>query len=218
MTLVTRIYLRGFRLSCVPAERENGIPDLRLIDDQEKCRVIIENKFWALLTDKQPGAYFRELPPNGLVLFVVPRSCRKRLWVQMQDRCREPITQCNVANGCYIGRTGEQYIAVISWDHLLSGSRPIEQDDPDFAIFIEQLRRLCKVEEENKIEMLSPSAMASKEIAKSVHSYMKLATQIVEAAEDADCFVPKKPQPKDSCGEIRIGKWGDISGFRGGRF
>src|SRR5271157_5485929 len=56
--------------------QEGGIPDLRCLDERGETRVLVENKFWAGLTENQPIAYLKLLPENleSVLLFVVPEA------------------------------------------------------------------------------------------------------------------------------------------------
>ncbi len=202
---------------------ENGIPDIKLIDKQGECRVIVENKFWALLTSKQPCAYLNEVSKDGLVLFVVPKSRRKSIWEQVCTRCEEvngPIVAPSITSlGC-IGRTGQKFIAVITWNNLLDALAPLTSgistvsSISDAELFINQLRRLCNVEETKGVENLDAKMVSSKDVGWAVYDCMKLLTQIVDAAADADCFKPEKRKNHDSCGEGYYGKWGQLGPYR----
>ena len=46
--------------------------DLQGFDEHEDTVAILENKFWAGLTDNQPTTYLDRLPPGGMLVFVVP--------------------------------------------------------------------------------------------------------------------------------------------------
>lgn len=228
-----RSILKGLGYDHVPLQfqpksrsrEDNGIPDLKLVDstldeDEKGYPIIIENKFWSWLTSKQPCDYLNCIRPKGLLLFVVPDPRREAIWKKIDERCKarnRPIAR-NVptARGCYFGTTGEQFIAVISWTHML---RELERESSkesgrDFVTFVEQLRRLCEVEEKNTIENLDPSVVSNKTIAKSVYDYLKLARQIVEAAKDEQFFNEAKRQKTESSGDWWVGRSGSIGRFR----
>lgn len=68
-----------------------GRPDMKIYDTDENPRVLIENKFWAGLTDSQPVDYLKMLPDDvssGL-LFVVPRQRVEMIWKELKTRCRD---------------------------------------------------------------------------------------------------------------------------------
>jgi hypothetical protein len=63
-------------------------PDLACYDDQDNECLLIEAKFWARLTDNQPGGYLNRLhgdPPSTL-LFVAPAARLGSLWSDLQQR------------------------------------------------------------------------------------------------------------------------------------
>src|SRR5947209_7314002 len=66
--------LGTLRVNTQQGGMEQSIPDMKCFDDKGQLRVVVENKFWAGLTDKQPVTYIRELPKaiSAVVLFVVP--------------------------------------------------------------------------------------------------------------------------------------------------
>lgn len=68
---------------------QGAIPDLVGRDDQGVEQAIIEAKFWAGLTARQPVAYLDRLPPaSGLVLFVAPARRADMLWHKLLQECR----------------------------------------------------------------------------------------------------------------------------------
>lgn len=201
---------------------KNGIPDIKLFDRQGKCRVIVENKFWALLTSKQPCAYLNELSKQGLVLFVVPKSRRKSIWEQVCTRCEKvdgPIVAPSITRlGC-IGRTGQKFIAVITWNTLLNELAPCTygisagSSISDNELFINELRRLCNVEETKGVENLDAKIVSSKAIGLAVFNYMKLLAQIIDAATDAG-YIKRVRRKLDSYGEGYHGEWGQLGPYR----
>ena len=64
--------------------------DLVGFDDKGSERLLVELKFWAELTDKQPGAYLERLPAGAAVLlFVVPGTRVEYLWPEVLRRADE---------------------------------------------------------------------------------------------------------------------------------
>ena len=76
-------------------QRIPGRPDMKIYDAENKtrdgkARVLVENKFWAGLTDAQPVGYLGMLPEcvsSGL-LFVVPGDRVRQIWSMLKTRCR----------------------------------------------------------------------------------------------------------------------------------
>lgn len=65
--------------------------DLVGFDDKGSKRVLVELKFWAELTDKQPNAYLKGLPAArpSVLLFVVPGTRVAHLWPEVRRRAAE---------------------------------------------------------------------------------------------------------------------------------
>ena len=87
-------------------------------------RVLLENKFWAGLTDQQPVGYLDLLDgrPDAAVVFVAPRERIDPLWRELGRRCAaadrafedEKHTQDLV-----FARAGSTVVAAVSWGTLL---------------------------------------------------------------------------------------------------
>ena len=52
-------------------------------------RVLVENKFWAGLTETQPVGYLDQLPSDvsAALLFVVPHTRLHSVWAELKERC-----------------------------------------------------------------------------------------------------------------------------------
>ena len=70
---------------------DRGIPDLTIHDAAANIRILVENKFWAGLTDHQPVDYLRQLPDdiNCSLLFIVPDRRIDTIWRVLKDRCHD---------------------------------------------------------------------------------------------------------------------------------
>ena len=64
----------------------NGRPDITGLDENGAKIVIIEGKFWANLTNKQPENYLNELGTDGRLLFLVPDKRLKSLELEIEKR------------------------------------------------------------------------------------------------------------------------------------
>jgi hypothetical protein len=70
------------------ADEKGAIPDLVGKDVTGREHAIIEAKFWAGLTPRQPLAYFDRLPSDdGLLLFIAPARRTELLWYELLQRC-----------------------------------------------------------------------------------------------------------------------------------
>ena len=88
-----RGHVDGFDLGPVRIDRrslnQDDRPDLTLRDADNRARVVVENKFWARLTERQPVSYLENLlddQPSAL-LFIAPAQRIPALWAELIDRC-----------------------------------------------------------------------------------------------------------------------------------
>ena len=120
-------------------------PDLALRDPDGHLRLLVENKFWAGLTDAQPLAYLEALPaaPPSAVLFIAPHQRLTSLWPEIKRRLtgsfrleREAATETLTW-----GRAGGRTLALTSWRHVLETLLEATAD-PILRRDIAQLREL----------------------------------------------------------------------------
>lgn len=105
---------------------DGGVLDLVGYDAERKPRLIVESKFWAGLTERQPVAYFQGLSSSNpsILLFLAPSRRLPTLWPELIRRME--------AAGIYLQLTGTtsevhriamytdyRYLVATSWDSLL---------------------------------------------------------------------------------------------------
>lgn len=98
--------------------------DLQGYDEKEQVLAILENKFWAGLTDNQPTTYLdRFSDPDGILVFVVPSARTALLTHELSLRLHE--AEKHTAD---FGHAGDSHVAhlpsgrtlaVTSWSALL---------------------------------------------------------------------------------------------------
>ena len=103
---------------------EDSRPDLTVHDIHGRARVIVENKFWAGLTDAQPVSYLGDLPddPPASLLFIVPQRRMATVWNELKLRCTQAKLEWVDTPGesnpsC--ARVGSRAILITSWTHIL---------------------------------------------------------------------------------------------------
>jgi hypothetical protein len=163
----------------------NGIPDLWIIDETDSCCAIVENKFWAPLTGNQPVEYFNYLQDGGLILFVVPDTRIARLWSELKKLCAnadrpiEPL-QGNILLKVLSGKSKSHHLCVASWEQLIPYLQDridnTEAHESEAVVFIEQLRRICKVAIQEEIRPLDAAILTDKRVGKQVYDYTRLLT------------------------------------------
>ena len=134
--------------------QDGGIPDVACFDGDGTVRVLIENKFWANLTQHQPETYLSRLQKEGkpsALLFVAPEARIPLLWSEVCER--EGMTAALDADA---GATLKSvvardkiYMIATSWRQLLDKMAR----SPDEALLgdIRQLQVLCEKMEEDTL-------------------------------------------------------------------
>jgi hypothetical protein len=131
---------------------DGSIPDLVGVDSSGKELIILEAKFDAWLTDNQPVAYLKRLPPDSaaILLFVAPAQKSVLLWTEVVSRCRKeglPIGIEQPSNADVLVRTvGTHHVlAMTSWRHMLAhllNAMSVEGDQAAISD-LRQLQGLC---------------------------------------------------------------------------
>ncbi len=146
----------------------NVRPDIWGMEDGE-LRVLIENKFWAGLTENQPVEYLRILEKRektGILLIVVPESRQETIWREMKDRLVKAgisFNEKNSSQGIY--RTIETGIgpilAITSWKKVLSAIQLELTDKPKTMNDLQQLRALCDAANSDAFVPISSSELTN---------------------------------------------------------
>ena len=131
--------------------KENARPDICGYHNAE-LRLLMENKFWAGLTERQPGDYLdwlAETKQQTILLFVAPEGRIDTLWRELMGRLgREEITGGEKTGAADIPywamTTNGPAIAITSWKKLLSHLERAAQDEPRTQSDLAQLRALCQ--------------------------------------------------------------------------
>jgi hypothetical protein len=169
---------------------EKSIPDMKCVDDAGNIRVIVENKFWAGLTDNQPVTYIRELPAGvgALVLLVVPEARLQIVWDEVVTRCgKNEIPVCDVQKLQAMfaaGIGGGHYLAAVSWSALLDALSTATSlaAEVDSLNDIAQLSGLCRTMEQEAFLPLRDEELTNLEIARRVVNFSDLPFGIVKEA------------------------------------
>lgn len=174
-----------------PVGLDQSIPDIKCIGKDGSVRVIIENKFWAGLTENQPVTYLRELPDGqpGLVLFVVPEARMKSVWEELLLRCRsaglETIVIRQMPELWVATVNAKNQLVLTSWSCLLSGLKAstLSAGDMESAASIAQLAGLCEAMDNEAFLPLRPDELTNMELPRRIVNYADLVFDIVAAAE-----------------------------------
>lgn len=111
-------------------DQEGNRPDLVIRDVADHPRLIVEFKFWARLTDKQPVGYLNLFPEDeqSALLFVVPGQRVESVWTELRRRCEDGgLGLGEEAGGQAMTRVqigppdGNRVLAITSWEHVFEG-------------------------------------------------------------------------------------------------
>ena len=104
---------------------EGDRPDLTIHDTRGSVRVLIENKFWAGLTDAQPVSHLGNLPEDvpSALLFIVPEQRVPAVWNELKVRCVQAGLELAEESGTrnvIWARIGSGTLLITSWKHVLN--------------------------------------------------------------------------------------------------
>lgn len=143
--------------------------DLVAFDEQGAERVLIEVKFWAGLTRKQPETYLERLPRDGepaVLLFVAPEQRLVTLWTEIRRRaeaCRELGADAVTGGLKSVMVDGSpRRLMLTSWRTLLAAmsSRAEITGDSSAERDILQLGALCERQDQDAFLPLRPEEFA----------------------------------------------------------
>jgi len=198
---------------------DKSIPDMKCVDDAGNIRVIVENKFWAGLTDNQPVTYIRELPVGvgALVLLVVPEARLQIVWDEVVTRCgKKEIQVCDVQKlqAMFAARIGgNHYLAAVSWSVLLDALSTATglAAEVDSLNDIAQLLGLCRTMEQEAFLPLRDEELTNLEMARRVVDFSNLPFGIVKEALNQGLI--DKKGVRDTPNRYGAGSYVRISGY-----
>ena len=180
-------------------------PDLACYDDQDNECLLVEAKFWARLTDNQPGGYLDRLrggPPSALV-FVAPAARLGSLWSELQQRLSdqgvnldEPKRNVDWMSAAI--RRRNQQLMVISWANLLDGMTQRAENAGDIAAStdIDQLRGLAaREDEETAFLPLRPEEL-NPEIPRRIRSWKRVVDGVIDEMTASGWIRPVNRRPR----------------------
>ena len=176
----------SFEPSRVQAETALGAgrPDLSIYDGRGTHRVLVENKFWAGLTDAQPTAYLKELSQDdtasSALVFIVPTARVPSIWGELVRRCGESELGVSeeVGGGATVSAKlpGNRVIAVTSWGRVLDGLEVVRSVQSD----VRQLRALTDMMDAEAFLPIRPDELTNADLARRLINYADLVEPIVE--------------------------------------
>lgn len=135
-------------------EAFGGQPDMACRDGDGNLVALIESKFWAGLTARQPIAYWEKLPPDrpAVLLFLAPgsRVDEGSLWDDLVEQLRDAGHELGPANRRKSlvdasAKVGRHRLMLVGWELLLDrmAERANEDGDEQARFEIAELRGLA---------------------------------------------------------------------------
>lgn len=197
-----------------------SIPDMMCHDLEGKLRLIVENKFWAPLTNHQPVTYVRQILNTGnpaALLFVVPEARVPLIWSEVVRRCQEDGTPVVAVQMCgpvmAAPLSGGSYIAMTSWRYLLDAlSRTAPSaGETDRRNDIDQLRGFCNMMDEEEILPLLKEEITNQQMALRIMNFHDLARAIV--ADAISMHLCSRSAPRDSHLRYSLGAYVEFGNY-----
>ena len=214
MSVVWQTGLAPFEAGRIAAEERHGsgIPDLTIRDASGVVRVLVENKFWAGLTESQPVGYLDQLPSDAAaaLLFIVPDTRRHSVWGEMKERCARDnvnLTAESAADHAAWSRAGNRTLAITSWKHVLAALQQAASVGSHSAIEqdIIQLRGLTDQMNTSEFLPLREDEVTSVATAHRLINYTDLIDEVVERLV-ADGLADTKKAARSVCGYTWAGR------------
>ncbi len=142
------------RFSSQAGDEQGNIPDLIGLDAMGAERLLIENKFWAGLTENQPAGYLERLPAEGgaVLVFVVPSKRLPIVWTELARSAMNRGTRLSdpehLGGDLLFARpTPLTALAATTWNAVLDSLEAVARASGETspAADIAQLRSLCDV-------------------------------------------------------------------------
>lgn len=185
---------RSFRTQY--AGQDQAIPDLAGLDHSGRAILLIESKFWAGLTPKQPAAYLERLPDDapGLLLFIVPPRRLHTIWPDLVTSAALAglgLPPPNNQRAALFGQVGNRTLAVTSWQALLDRIEGHARTFGDAATVSDagQLRGLCEHMNSTGYVPATLEELTNTEVARRLLGLAELVQQVCKravAAKTAD--------------------------------
>ena len=147
------------RVTSQVMQPDGSYPDLVGYDENGEQRVLIEVKFWAELTDRQPNHYLDNLADDGpaVLIFLAPEERVRWLWPQLRNRAEKQygaLTELDSERKCARVGDTQRHLMIVSWGGLLDSMAARSSDYGESGIEneIRQLRSLAKYAETRAVE------------------------------------------------------------------
>ena len=200
-------------------------PDMTGRDDDARVRVLVENKFWAGLTDNQPVSYLGKLakcPHPTILLVVCPESRREFLWRELAGRLAEAGTgtthlevSTNIVRAA--ATAGGPVLGLTSWEQLIPFLELEVADDKAATGDLLQLKALCESANSEAFQPFSMEAMSDQRTPALVLQLTGLCDAVLKKAIAEGVLKPGKGNTRQA-DSTRIGGYTTRLGWLGINF
>lgn len=174
------------------AEESGGIGDLGGYDPDGNLVLILEAKFDAGFTKRQPVAYLREVGSEGAVVVIAPERRVSLLWDTLKERASALGTVSEGTSGAGLhaaGIEGAALLGIVSWRVLLAYLHAAAiGDDPNAKGDLDQLAGFCEAFERDSFTPVRPEELTS-DLARRVVDFSRLvdslASRLIKLRRDA---------------------------------
>ena len=171
-----------------------GIPDLTIRDTDGNIRVLVENKFWAGLTEAQPVGYLKTLPDDmdSALLFIVPEQRVDTVWKQLKERCREEgfdlVEERELDRVKRVQVAETRAMLITHWNNALDTlQRAADRHEIERDVL--QLRGLAEQEDLEAFLPLRSDEVTNADVARRMINYVELVEPIVNKLVNANGIV-----------------------------
>ena len=177
------------------ADKESRV-DLTIYDSEGKERILIENKFWAGLTEAQPISYIDKLPQEkeSALVFIVPEKRMQTIWIELKDRCQGRGRKFQVIQeegAVFLAKVTDdrnipKSLMMTSWGYALSqlSEQALSMGNESIKRDILQLCGLTKKMDDDAFLPLRACEVSDQQIARRIVNYLGLIDGIKKALQN----------------------------------
>lgn len=172
-------------------QKENGIPDISGITEDNKERLIFEAKFEADLTEKQPIKYIERLDKNSILIIICPSSRTLYLENRITKKLKNQSINYEEINENVL-KIGSKIITIQTWTNIFSIIKTalIQDNNHEGLADLFQIQSLSELIENESFLPISNNELSPK-FAKRALSYYGFLDNLIEKLIKED-FIDKK--------------------------
>jgi hypothetical protein len=172
-------------------DEQGNIPDLIGLDATGAERLLVENKFWAGLTENQPAGYLSRLLTEGgaVLIFVVPRKRLSFIWTELASSAMSKAMHLpnpeRIGGDLLFARLSPlTALAVTTWTAVLDSLEAAARaaGDTTSAADIAQLRSLCEVMDNEAFLPLRVEELTNLEVPRRLIGLADLVLELIQRA------------------------------------